>query len=98
MENALEFCATVQIMEALGPVNQWFCSIHFKRRVDDVNTLIKYYIDSGGAADFRRRFIEATGHLNKWYCSQHYNREVSEFRILWDYYMRHREPPMDMAC
>ena len=52
--------AQKQIEEALGPVNRWYCSEFFRREVTDPNKLIEYYIRSGGAVDFARRYRGAT--------------------------------------
>lgn len=77
----------IQLMEALGPVNQWFCSQHYRRPINDPETLVRYYVHSGGSTDFARRYNEAMGLKNRQYCSEFYGREVREAEILWDYYM-----------
>ena len=41
--------------EALGPVNRYYCSKHYGRKVDDPETLLRYYIEHGGAEHFAER-------------------------------------------
>ena len=43
-----------QLREALGPVNKWYCSQHYRREVTDPETLLRYYISHGGAAQFAK--------------------------------------------
>ena len=45
----------MQMEEAFGPVNRWYCSQHYGREVTDRETLIAYYIKHGGAEHFARR-------------------------------------------
>lgn len=49
-----------QLAEALGPVNRWYCSEHYGRCVSEPNTLIEYYIKSGGAEQFARQISSQT--------------------------------------
>src|SRR4051812_40390036 len=86
-------CARVemQLAEALGPVNKYYCSCHFEREVADYNTLLMYFIRLGGAADFARRWAQAMGPDNRWYCSEYYKQPITDERILWNYYMTHRQ-------
>lgn len=77
----------MQLAEALGPDNRWFCAQALGKTVDDPETLLKYFIKSGGAEDFAARFDEAMGPLNRWYCSEHYECEISSPEILWKYYI-----------
>jgi hypothetical protein len=42
----------MQMREALGPDNRWFCSQYYGYEVTDENKLIAYYIKYGGAKDF----------------------------------------------
>jgi hypothetical protein len=79
----------LQLAEALGPINRWFCSEAFGYEVEDQETLLQYYIKSGGAADFARRWDQATGALNRWYCSEYYRRDIRDLKTLWDYYLHH---------
>jgi hypothetical protein len=75
-----------QLAEALGPVNRWYCSQAHRRPIDDPETLLAYFIRSGGAYDFAERFDDAMGPVNRWYCSQFYQREVRDPEVLWNYY------------
>jgi hypothetical protein len=77
----------LQLAEAFGPMNRWFCSEVYGRQIDDRDTLLRYYIKSGGAADFARRFAQAMGPLNRWYCSEYYRSDIRDPEILWDYFM-----------
>jgi hypothetical protein len=79
----------LQLAEALGPINRWFCSEAFAYEVEEEELLVAYYIKSGGAADFARRWDHAMGMLNRWYCSEYYRREIRDPEILWDYYINH---------
>jgi hypothetical protein len=47
----------LQLEEALGPVNRWYCSQHYRREVTEPNTLLEYYIKHGGAEQFARRRV-----------------------------------------
>jgi hypothetical protein len=42
----------MQLDEAFGPVNRWYCSEHFGYEVQDRETLLRYYIQHGGASFF----------------------------------------------
>jgi hypothetical protein len=88
----------MQVAEALGPVNQWFCSRAYGRRVDDPNLLMIHFIRNGGAADFAKRYEEAMGPLNRWYCSEFYRREIRDPETLWDYYMKYLGARTRIAC
>jgi hypothetical protein len=79
----------LQLAEAFGPINRWFCSEFYGRNIDNPDLLLIYYIRSGGAEDFERRFDEAMGKTNRWYCSEYYRRDVCDAEVLWDYYMKH---------
>lgn len=79
----------LQVAEALGPLNRWYCSQAYGHEIDDGNLLLKYYIKSGGADDFARRYDEAMSPLNRWYCSQFHRREIRDPQLLWDYYHRY---------
>lgn len=85
----MKFRMRLQKAEACGPVNRWFCSQAHGRPVTSEETLLRYYIKSGGAANFAKRFSEAMGRENRWYCSEFYGREISDPEILWDYYVAH---------
>jgi hypothetical protein len=101
----MEMRIRLQLEEAWGSNNRWFCSEAFGREINDLELLLIYYIKSGGAADFARRFDEAMGKANRWYCSEYFLREVSEPQILWDYYVKHapvrntgRNPRIEAEC
>jgi hypothetical protein len=83
----MSFRARMQLAEALGKDNRWFCSQFYGREIDDPDTLLHYFINRGGAIDFARRFKEAMGDVNKWYCSEHFNKPVTDLPTLWKYYM-----------
>ena len=82
----MEIRARLQVAEALGPLNRWYCAKWYGRRVDDPNLLLRYYIENGGAADFARRFAQATAPENRWYCSEFHHRDVRDAQMLWEYY------------
>jgi hypothetical protein len=78
----------VQLAEAFGPENRWYCSQAYGRCVVDQATLLTYFIKSGGAADFDLRWRLAMSDDNKWFCSEHYGVEVTDPNILWSYYKK----------
>ena len=80
----------LQLAEALGSVNRWYCSNAYGRGVSDPETLVTYFIRSGGARDFAARYEEAMGVLNRWYCSEFYGRDVRDPEIVWGYYVNCR--------
>ena len=45
----------MQLAEALGPVNRWYCSQFYGREITDPDELVEYYIKHGGAEAFARR-------------------------------------------
>ncbi|HEY8750459.1 MAG TPA: hypothetical protein VIM11_20915 [Tepidisphaeraceae bacterium] len=77
----------LQLAEAFGVVNRWFCSEAYCRPIEDKELLLTYYIKSGGARDFADRYEEAMGTLNRWYCSEFYRRDIQDPYILWDYFV-----------
>ena len=85
-----KFRVEMQLAEARGETNRWFCSQHHQRPVHDDETLMIYFIRSGGAADFAFRFAQAMGKENRWFCSEFYGREIRDPEILWNYYMTYR--------
>jgi hypothetical protein len=85
----MDYRVRVQVAEAFGPVNRWFCSEAYGKEIDDPELLLTYYIKSGGAGDFARRYLQAMGMLNRWYCSEFYGRDIRDPEILWEYYMNH---------
>ena len=85
----MDFRVRLQLAEAFGVVNRWYCSEAYGKPVEDKELLLTYYIKSGGAADFAERYHCAMGVVNRWYCSEFYGHEVRDPQILWDYYMRH---------
>ncbi|HEX4796297.1 MAG TPA: hypothetical protein VH370_21080 [Humisphaera sp.] len=76
----------IQLAEALGPVNRWYCSQCHGYPVTDPELLLIYFIRSGGAENFARRYNEAMSPKNRWYCSEYYGRDIRDPQILWDYY------------
>jgi hypothetical protein len=89
----MDFRVRLQLAEAFGPDNRWYCSKSHGREIDDPELLLIYYIKNGGAADFARRYAQAMGGLNRWYCSEFYRRDIRDPRILWQYYMNHAPVP-----
>ncbi|MGA2443295.1 MAG: hypothetical protein ABSH08_20275 [Tepidisphaeraceae bacterium] len=85
----MKFRVRLQLAEAFGSINRWFCSEFYGRKIDDPELLVIYYVRSGGAADFAQRYDEAMGTLNRWYCSEFYRRDIRDPQILWDYYVNH---------
>src|SRR4051812_8213197 len=85
------FRLRMQLAEAFGPVNRWYCSQAYGREVEDRELLLIYFIKSGGAKDFAQRFEHAMGPMNRWYCSEFYNRDIRDPEILWDYYINVRQ-------
>jgi len=85
----MDFRVWLQLAEALGPVNRWFCSEAYGKEIDDPDVLLTYFIKSGGAANFSGRYGRAMGTLNRWYCSEFYRRDIRDPQILWEYYMNH---------
>jgi hypothetical protein len=85
----MDFRVRLQLAEAFGPINRWFCSESFGREIDHEDLLLAYYIKSGGAANFAQRYDQATGTLNRWYCSEFYGRDIRDPQILWEYYLDH---------
>lgn len=88
----MEFRIRLQVAEALGDDNRWFCSQAHQKPIDDRDLLLTHYIKHGGAAIFAIRFSQAMDQVNKWYCSEFYKREVREPEILWDYYSKNARP------
>jgi hypothetical protein len=82
----MSFRLQVQLAEVLGDENRWFCAQCYGRKITDHDTLMRYFIEHGGAADFARRFDEAMGDVNRWYCSEHHRRPVGDPATLWKYY------------
>lgn len=85
----MNFRIQLQLAEAFGPLNRWFCSEAYGRAIDDPEVLLNYYIKRGGAEDFARRYDRAMGALNRWYCSEFYRRDISDPEILWEYYVNY---------
>jgi hypothetical protein len=77
----------LQLAEAFGPHNRWFCSKCCGCDVSDLEMLLRYYIISGGAANFAFRYAEAMGPQNRWYCSEFYRQNIQDPETLWQYYM-----------
>jgi hypothetical protein len=89
----MQFRTRVQLAEALGPVNRWFCSQACGFAVQDPELLLTYYIKSGGAADFALRYAEAMSAHNRWFCSEYHCREIHDPETLWIYYMTQPQRP-----
>ena len=85
----MDFRCRAQIAEILGDVNRWYCSQYHRREVStkEDNLLAEYFVRSGGARDFDRRYREAMSMENRWFCSQRHQRDVREQEILWKYYL-----------
>jgi hypothetical protein len=82
----------MQLAEALGPVNRWYCSQKCGREVINPDELLTYFVRSGGAEDFAARYVAAMSADNRWYCSQYYKRDVCDPQTLWDYYISCGQP------
>jgi hypothetical protein len=82
----------LQQAEVFGPDNRWFCSQSHGRPIDEPELLWQYFIRSGGAGDFARRWDEAMSATNRWFCSECYGRPVADEETLWTYYL-HRSRP-----
>ncbi len=80
----------LQVAEALGADNCWYCSQVHGYRVEHAEQLLEYFIKSGGAKDFADRYEDAMGALNRWYCSEFYGRDIRDPEILWHYYKEYR--------
>jgi hypothetical protein len=89
----MEFRVRLQLAESFGPINRWFCSEFYGREVNDPELLVRYYVKSGGAANFARRYAEAMGKVNRWYCSEFHGRDIRDPQILWEYYVNHAPVP-----
>jgi hypothetical protein len=90
----MDFRIELQLAEACGPLNRWFCAQAYGREMDhrtveDREILLTHYIRSGGAEDFAKRYAQAMGTLNRWYCSEFYRREIRDPEILWHYFMKY---------
>jgi hypothetical protein len=99
----MDFRVRQQFTEAFGQTNRWYCAQAYGQPIQDRELLVVYYIKSGGAEDFARRYEEAMGPLNRWYCSEYYRRDVRDPKTLWDYYMNYFDPGdghggMSIAC
>ena len=85
----MSFRIQMQIDEAFGALNRWYCSQAHGQEIDDQELLLIYFIKSGGAENFANRFEQAMGAMNRWYCSEFYGRDIRDQEILWNYYMEH---------
>jgi len=83
------FRTRMQLAEAFGSTNRYFCSLYDGYCVRDRNRLLEYFARNSGCVDFARRFAEAMGEVNRWYCSRYYGRAIDDPRILWSYYKKH---------
>jgi len=82
----------LQLVEAFGPLNRWYCAEFYGHEVHDKELLLAYFIGSGGAEDFAEHFSEAMGAENRWYCSEFHGRQISNEQTLWEYYVNHIPP------
>jgi hypothetical protein len=87
----MNFRLRMQLAEALGHVNRWYCSQAHGYPVDDPDLLICYFVRSGGAKDFARRYEEAMGAKNRWYCSEVHGRDICDPQTLWAYYLTNHQ-------
>jgi len=55
-DNKMSDYVRMQLEEAFGPDNRWFCSEHYCGEVNEPDLLLEYYIKHGGAERFRRKF------------------------------------------
>lgn len=110
----MSFRLRKQLAEALGQMNRWYCSQTHGRMIDDPELLLVYFIKSGGAEDFARRYDEAMAPENRWYCSEFHRRDIRDAEILWNYYVTYgqrrscgadapssaadSEPELSIAC
>jgi len=78
----------LQLAEALGPDNRWYCSQCFGRPIDDAEILLIYFIKSGGAKDFAARYNAAMSAENRWYCSEYFGYDIRDPEVLWEYFCR----------
>ncbi|HVT90300.1 MAG TPA: hypothetical protein VHD56_15720 [Tepidisphaeraceae bacterium] len=85
----LNFRVRLQLAEALGQTNRWYCSQYHGRKIDDPETLLAYFIKNGGARDFAERYNQAMGAENRWYCSEFYQKEIRDPETLWNYFTTH---------
>jgi hypothetical protein len=88
----MDFRVRLQLAEAFGPENRWFCSEAHGRTINDRDLLLAYYIINGGAEDFAQRYAQAMGKLNRWYCSEFYQSDIRDPEILWEYFVNHAFP------
>ena len=83
------FRTRMQMAEAFGSTNRYFCSRFDGYPVRDRNRLLEYFADNCGCVDFARRFAEAMGEDNRWYCSRYHGRPIDDQKTLWNYYKKH---------
>jgi hypothetical protein len=81
------FRVNLQLNEAVGDLNRYYCSQAHGYDIHEEEKLVRYYVKSGGAKDFARRWDEAMGDNNRWYCSEFFMRPISDPLTLWNYYM-----------
>jgi hypothetical protein len=87
----MNFRLRKQLAEALGHVNRWYCSQAYGRQVDDPELLMTYFIKSGGADDFARRFEQAMSAVNRYYCSQFHQNDIRDHELLWNHFEKYRQ-------
>jgi len=68
----------MQLDEAFGPVNRWYCSEYFGYEVTCQDQLLEYYIKHGGAENFsaRRRAGKLVPHGSHEHLHQHHHTSV----------------------
>ena len=61
----------MQLEEALGPVNRWYCSQRHGYDVRDPDKLVEHYVRNGGAESFSRRFRIPVPSEHQWMSDVH---------------------------
>jgi hypothetical protein len=79
----------MQLAEAFGSTNRYFCSAFYDKPIRDREMLLAYFAANTGCTDFARRFKEAMSRDNRYFCSQFYQRAIDDPKILWAYYKKH---------
>jgi len=77
----------MQQAEVLGDQNRWFCAQFHGREISCAELLWRYFIHSGGATCFARRWTMAMSDDNRWYCGEFYGYKVTDEEMLWEYFM-----------
>jgi hypothetical protein len=88
----------MQLIEALGDENRWYCSQKLLRPVHEEEVLMTHFIRNGGAANFAKRWRDAMGDKNRWYCAQFYGYQVIDEEVLWRYFVDHARDGERAQC